>query len=84
MNLKKMMLVGLSAFMIVAMLAGCVATPPPVVAMLAAVSHTAAAAEEAAAPAEGEEAAAPAAGEEQITLRWANIIDADADENGGK
>lgn len=68
MNLRKMMLFGLSVFLVVAMLAGCVATPPP------AGEQPAAPAEgEEAAPAEGEEAAAPAEGE-QVTLRWANII----------
>ena len=59
MHRNKLLLVGLSVFVIVAMLAGCVATPPP------------AAEEPAAAPAEGEEAtAAEAASGETVTLRW--------------
>lgn len=63
MNLKKLLLVSLSVFVIVAMLAGCVATPPP------AAEEAAAPAEEAAAEAEDD---VPAA--EEVTLRWANII----------
>jgi raffinose/stachyose/melibiose transport system substrate-binding protein len=64
MDLRKQLFAVLSLLVVIAMLAGCVATPP----------QEAAPAAEAPAAAEAEQ---PAAGEEEITLRWANIIAAD-------
>jgi raffinose/stachyose/melibiose transport system substrate-binding protein len=66
MNLRKYLLGVFSVLAILAMLAGCVATPPP--------AEAPAAEGETAAEAPAEEAAA--AEGEQVTLRWANINDA--------
>jgi raffinose/stachyose/melibiose transport system substrate-binding protein len=68
MSFKKLLWTTLAVLALTAMLSACVATPPP-----------------AAAPAEGEATAEPAAAEpaaegEKITLRWANIFSADAQE----
>src|SRR4051794_36648801 len=66
MNMRKLLLTVLSALTVIAMLASCVATPP----------QTGAAQTGAAQSSTPAVAAQPAAGGEQVTLRWANIIDA--------